>query len=864
MRSALLVAGVLAAGLVVGSPGGPPTDSTSAGPPVDLDVLFIGAHPDDEASTLSTLGQWKQTLGARSGVVTITRGEGGGNAVGPEEGPALGLLREDEERRAVGTAGVTDVYNLDEVDFYYTVSAPLTQQVWGDDVLERVVRIVRQTRPEVLLTMNPAPSPGNHGHHQEAARLAIAAYYAAADPKAFPSQITQEGLEPFAAAKILRNGAAGEGPTGPDCAATLVPADPTQDVFGVWSGAQAPDGRSWAAVERDAQRVYASQGWAVFPDVPTDPAELGCDRFTQIDSRVPYPAPGTPEAASPTAILTGADGPRLEIEAPFDVSAGEPFPVTVRADGADAGGTTLTAPDGWAVSATDAAGGTFTVTPPADAAPGTRVRLEATTAAGYTAEQVEVAPPVRVAQEPLPQVAEFTAWADELEVAQLRGVVTPVLTLPSGGSREIPMTVTNLSDAPQSGTVAVELPAGFTTDAASKPFADLAPGASTTVPFVITNTDPALPTSTQGGDHAYTLSVATAAGTTSVQPALELVPATEVPAVDAAPVIDGVGAAAEYPGPVLDLSRRWEGDDCESAEDCSATARLSRSGDVLNVLVEVTDSVGGTALAATDCKRHWRTDSVELALDPAGTSENTATTFKLAVLPWTADRAPCASRDADNHQGPAAETAPGVQYATTVTGTGYTVEAAIPLAALPAPVDPERLGLNLFVYDSDTQDQTGQTRIGWSTWQGVQGDPYRWGRATLPGYEPAGGEVSEPAIPSDALLSSQSPQSIEQAVDIDVPLSGGPAAPADASGWLTGARPGDGAVEVTATSTSAGSLSVFVMDAEGIAGSLVVPVDGAGEHALTVPLDRPLGADARAVAAWTVESGSLASRVPVG
>ena len=68
-----------------------------------LNVLFVGAHPDDEAFTIPAFGQWAEDSGLKTGVVTITRGEGGGNAVGPEEGPALGILREGEERRAVGT-----------------------------------------------------------------------------------------------------------------------------------------------------------------------------------------------------------------------------------------------------------------------------------------------------------------------------------------------------------------------------------------------------------------------------------------------------------------------------------------------------------------------------------------------------------------------------------------------------------------------------------------------------------------------------------------------------------------------------------------------------------------------------------------
>src|SRR5215207_6199532 len=61
---------------------------------VDLDMLFIGAHPDDEAFGLAAYGIWNEYHDVQVGVITVTRGEGGGNAVGTEEGPTLGLLRE--------------------------------------------------------------------------------------------------------------------------------------------------------------------------------------------------------------------------------------------------------------------------------------------------------------------------------------------------------------------------------------------------------------------------------------------------------------------------------------------------------------------------------------------------------------------------------------------------------------------------------------------------------------------------------------------------------------------------------------------------------------------------------------------------
>jgi LmbE family N-acetylglucosaminyl deacetylase len=202
---------------------------------VDLDVLFIGAHPDDEAWALAAYGQWNEYHDVQVGVITITRGEGGGNAVGTEEGLALGLLREDEERRAVGVAGIEHIYNLDQVDFYYTVSAELTADTLGyDETLERVVRVIRATKPEVIVTMNPAPTPGNHGHHQMAARLAVHAYEIAGESDEFASQVDEEGLDGWRVSRIFRSGFTGESQPGPMCAESLSPAEPTDIAFGVW------------------------------------------------------------------------------------------------------------------------------------------------------------------------------------------------------------------------------------------------------------------------------------------------------------------------------------------------------------------------------------------------------------------------------------------------------------------------------------------------------------------------------------------------------------------------------------------------------------------------------------------------------
>ncbi|MEC3978990.1 sugar-binding protein [Amycolatopsis sp. H20-H5] len=759
----------------------PVTRASQGSGPAHLDVLYVGAHPDDEAFSLATFGRLNAEHRLRTGVVTITRGEGGGSAVGPQEGPELGMIREAEERRAVAKADIGDVLNLDKPDFFYTVSSPLTAQAWGqEDTLGKLVRVIRETRPKVVFTMDPAPTPGNHGNHQFAARLAIAAYHAAADPSSYPEQLTGEHLRTWAVSRLFTDGLRGGRNLGPACVGDFTPDEPTDRTWGVWPGRRSPGGETWAQVEKEAQREYASQGWASFPDAPKDPAQLGCEYFTQVASRVPYrvdsrDADGLLEGA----LLPGALplGTTLSAEpAQYTMTPGSSVKVGVTAS---PGRVSLSAPAGWTVTG---GGREFTVTAPADAQPG-KVRLPVTLSrdngrSGSSEALVEVVSPVVAEPALLPQLAEYQDWARAAGHPELADRVPAVQAMPVGGRRDLDITVRNRGQQAYSGTVGITPPAGFTAGA-DQPFQSLAPGASKTVRFSVRNTDAALPTGMRGGDHQYTVHVkpdGALAG--SARGALELVPSTTVPMAAVAPQIDGVAGSGEYPGPPLNVSSRWEGTECASTQDCSATARLSWRDDTLYALVTVTDDKLGTRLdAVTDCKRHWRTDSIELTVDPRGTSENTSTTFKLAALPVTAGGPPCGVRDADNRQGAAT----GVRVASKVSSPyhGYSVEVAVPMSALPGAIDPAGVGLNVLVYDSDTQDKTGKTRLGWSTWGGVQGDPYRWGRASLPGYTPpADRPVAPPApvLPLEVLASVDSPQSIDQAVRTGFPLGGAPAA----------------------------------------------------------------------------------------
>src|SRR5262249_14127975 len=130
---------------------------------VKTDILGVFAHPDDETGVAATLAYY--ALGRTSVVANVycTRGEGGGNMVGTQSGPALGALREAELRDCLDTLGVHYCYFLDQLDWAYTESLAATLQRWGkEETLERLVRYVRLLRPEVIVTMNPAPRPGQH------------------------------------------------------------------------------------------------------------------------------------------------------------------------------------------------------------------------------------------------------------------------------------------------------------------------------------------------------------------------------------------------------------------------------------------------------------------------------------------------------------------------------------------------------------------------------------------------------------------------------------------------------------------------------------------------------------------------------
>jgi LmbE family N-acetylglucosaminyl deacetylase len=164
------------------------------------DILLVVAHPDDEGAATPYLARAIYDEHKRVAVVFTTRGGSGGNDYSREHGAALADIREQEGRRACATLGITNVWFLDGKD---TASQNVLNSLanWGHGAnLEALVRIVRLTRPEVILSWLPSIFIGeNHGDHQASGVLATEAFDLAGDPVVFPAQVAgaSKRLEPY-------------------------------------------------------------------------------------------------------------------------------------------------------------------------------------------------------------------------------------------------------------------------------------------------------------------------------------------------------------------------------------------------------------------------------------------------------------------------------------------------------------------------------------------------------------------------------------------------------------------------------------------------------------------------------------------
>lgn len=165
-------------------------------------ALMIAAHPDDENTAL--IAQLALGQGADVAYLSLTRGEGGQNLIGPELDEGLGLIRTEELLAARRLDGARQFFSR-AYDFGFSKSAAETFSHWPrDTVLADVVEVVRRYRPDIIVSVFSGTPADGHGQHQAAGMLAREAFAAAGDANRFPEQLAR-GLEPHAPAYLVQS-----------------------------------------------------------------------------------------------------------------------------------------------------------------------------------------------------------------------------------------------------------------------------------------------------------------------------------------------------------------------------------------------------------------------------------------------------------------------------------------------------------------------------------------------------------------------------------------------------------------------------------------------------------------------------------
>ena len=150
-------------------------------------VLYVAAHPDDENTNLMAL--WANGSLYDAGYLSLTRGDGGQNLIGPELREKLGVIR-TQELLAARRLDHGRQFFTRAVDFGFSKTSEETLRIWDrDKVLSDIVWVIRRFRPDVVVTRFSPEDNKTHGHHTASAILAQEAFQAAGDPKRFPEQL---------------------------------------------------------------------------------------------------------------------------------------------------------------------------------------------------------------------------------------------------------------------------------------------------------------------------------------------------------------------------------------------------------------------------------------------------------------------------------------------------------------------------------------------------------------------------------------------------------------------------------------------------------------------------------------------------
>lgn len=218
-------------------------------------VLYIAAHPDDE-NTLMLAYLSKEKM-ARTAYLSLTRGDGGQNLIGPEQGYNIGIIRTQELLGARKVDGAEQFFSR-AYDFGFSKTKEETLNFWNKDkVLGDIVWLIRSYQPDVIITRFPPDERAGHGHHQASAYLAEEAFRISDDIKSFPEQLSY--VRPWKAQRIVWNtytrGFTNEAPN--DAQKSYLPIE--------LGGYNALIGKSYSEIAAASRSQHKSQGFGVSP-----------------------------------------------------------------------------------------------------------------------------------------------------------------------------------------------------------------------------------------------------------------------------------------------------------------------------------------------------------------------------------------------------------------------------------------------------------------------------------------------------------------------------------------------------------------------------------------------------------------------
>lgn len=212
-------------------------------------VLYVAAHPDDENTRLIAFLSKDKLY--RTGYLSMTRGDGGQNLIGDEQGIDLGLIRTQELLAARRVDGGEQFFTR-AFDFGYSKNPEETFTIWDKEkILSDVVWVIRKFQPDVIITRFPTTGEGGHGHHTASAILANEAFSAAADPTRFIDQLKY--VQPWQVKRVLWNTFNFGGNN-----------TQSEDQFKLEVGGYSPLlGKSYGEIAAESRSQHKSQGFGV-------------------------------------------------------------------------------------------------------------------------------------------------------------------------------------------------------------------------------------------------------------------------------------------------------------------------------------------------------------------------------------------------------------------------------------------------------------------------------------------------------------------------------------------------------------------------------------------------------------------------